>query len=440
MAYRNYSPSNGFIVSKDFTGDFTKIQDAINVATAGKTIFIKDGQYDEDPALKAGVNIVAWTGDDNESNVIINGKCTFSSAGTVNISNIRLQTNSDYFLEVTGSAASIVNIEGCYLSALNNTGISLTSSSSSSAINIYDCEGDIGITGIGMFTCSSAGGIHFFYCDITNHGLSTTASTVASTGSLSIWYSNFNFAISYSSSNTITSIFKTIIDTGLINTTPITTSGTGQIFGIYLYLNGGTASAASIGAGTTLNLFYSIVASSNANAITGAGTLGIGNIIFSGSSSTVNVTTQNTIAQMGISFDASNVLSAYAVGSWTPTIDGAVSGTTTYVTQSGSYIKIGKSVTVNFTVTFTAATGTGNVVLGGLPFTISAAANYQPIGNVYTSGVTWPASHTQIALFGNNNDITSSPKAIGSAQSDANIQMANSSQSWYGTMTYISKT
>ena len=54
---------------------------------------------------------------------------------------------------------------------------------------------------------------------------------------------------------------------------------------------------------------------------------------------------------------------------WTPTLEGqTTAGTTTYGTQSGTYIRVGNIVTASFIITGSAATGTGNVLISGLPF------------------------------------------------------------------------
>lgn len=59
---------------------------------------------------------------------------------------------------------------------------------------------------------------------------------------------------------------------------------------------------------------------------------------------------------------------------WTPTLYGATTaGTTTYSVQYGTYTKVGSIVTLNFTLFWTNATGTGGVRIGGLPYT---ARNY----------------------------------------------------------------
>ena len=60
-------------------------------------------------------------------------------------------------------------------------------------------------------------------------------------------------------------------------------------------------------------------------------------------------------------------------------------GTTTHTTQTGYYIKVGNLVTVNFTVSWSAATGTGNMDVYGLPYTVGASnVGY---GTVYSASL-----------------------------------------------------
>lgn len=86
----------------------------------------------------------------------------------------------------------------------------------------------------------------------------------------------------------------------------------------------------------------------------------------------------------GIGFPATQVASSdantlddYEEGTWTPTIIGTTTaGTGTYTTQRGDYIKIGRLVTVQFYVAWTAHTGTGNMNVSGLPFTTQNIGTY----------------------------------------------------------------
>lgn len=89
----------------------------------------------------------------------------------------------------------------------------------------------------------------------------------------------------------------------------------------------------------------------------------------------------------GIDFSAtpgtgtSELLSDYEEGNWTPVISGSSTpGAATYTFQSGWYTKVGNRVLFNLTLGWSAHTGTGNILLSGLPFTSASAGglNYSP--------------------------------------------------------------
>jgi hypothetical protein len=81
----------------------------------------------------------------------------------------------------------------------------------------------------------------------------------------------------------------------------------------------------------------------------------------------------------GISFNgdtaAANALDDYEEGTFTPTIVGSTTaGTATYGGgQSGTYTKIGNVVYFNIYLGYSAGTGTGDLRIAGLPFTIPAS-------------------------------------------------------------------
>ncbi len=97
------------------------------------------------------------------------------------------------------------------------------------------------------------------------------------------------------------------------------------------------------------------------------------------------VTTANGV---GITFPATqsastnaNTLDDYEEGTWTPVIIGTTTaGTGTYTTQTGSYTKIGNQVTLHLTLTWTAHTGTGNMRISGLPFTVGSYLSAGSVG------------------------------------------------------------
>lgn len=70
-----------------------------------------------------------------------------------------------------------------------------------------------------------------------------------------------------------------------------------------------------------------------------------------------------------------NTLDDYEEGTFTPTIDGTSSaGAGTYTIQTGGYTKIGNRVFGTAQMTITAHTGTGNMIISGLPFSAGTAA------------------------------------------------------------------
>lgn len=314
MGYRDYSTAKGRIVDSSGHGDFSTIASALTAASAGQTIFIRPGTYTENLTLKAGVNLAAFEGDGDTPNVTISGTCTFSAAGTVSISGIRLQTNSAFCLVVSGANASIVNLFNCYINCTNNTGISFTSSNAASQIRVFDSNGDLGTTGIGLYSHSSAGSLSFSNSLFTNSGGSSTASSNSAGLAAFSWSGIFS---PVSVSNTGSFILQWgFINSATQNATSLTTADTGTASIFSSTLSSGTASAISIGTGSQVTCQLDVqIFSTNTNAVTGAGTFGYGNIIFPGAASKIiNVTTQSpqTIVGGGWSFIRTLTASASA--------------------------------------------------------------------------------------------------------------------------------
>jgi len=286
----NFGTAKSIVDPTAGQGTHTTISAALTAASSGDDIFIRPGTYTENLTLKAGVNLVGFAGDDDTPNVTIVGKSSLTSAGTVTISNIRLKTNSDFCLSVTGSAASIVNLNSCTIEASNNTAIQFSSSSSSAMVYLSDCSGLIDTTGISYFAHSSAGVLTIDYSHLLNAGSSSTNST-CSAGQLNIRWSGIQFPITCSGASAFSFVGSSLSPAG-INTTAFTTSGTSSGQAIDCDFQSGTASAISAGSGTSINLLgVTTVNSANANTITGLGTVSYGAINFTGSSSGVNVST-----------------------------------------------------------------------------------------------------------------------------------------------------
>lgn len=80
-----------------------------------------------------------------------------------------------------------------------------------------------------------------------------------------------------------------------------------------------------------------------------------------------------------------------------PIISGETSaGVGTYTLQAGFYHKIGKLVFVVGSITWTAHTGTGNMLFSNLPFAVRNVVNYDPECAIRTDSIAWPAASTMV--------------------------------------------
>jgi hypothetical protein len=86
-------------------------------------------------------------------------------------------------------------------------------------------------------------------------------------------------------------------------------------------------------------------------------------------------------------------------GSWTPTyFGGSDAGTTSYNTQTGSFIKLGPLVMAWGTLNIGGASGSGGVTIGALPYPISNGTD-DSIGSLFTSGLEFAsAGDTYVVL------------------------------------------
>jgi hypothetical protein len=94
-------------------------------------------------------------------------------------------------------------------------------------------------------------------------------------------------------------------------------------------------------------------------------------------------------------------LSVYEYGNLaagTVTIEGTTSaGTGTYSVATGTYTRIGRLVFVQLTITWTAHTGTGDIRITGLPFTVLNASNRLVGLNVIASNLAYTAGNYLVA-------------------------------------------
>ena len=267
--------------------DFTTITAAMAAVSSGDVVAVRQGTYPEDFTIPAGVTLTTMGGASDPATVEVVGKITMTDAGTSSIYGIRLTTNGDFSIVVSGTSASILKINNCFFNTADNTAISFTSSSASSQIFLENCNGDLGTTGIKVFENTGSGSLIIFKSRFTNSGASTTANTCSS-GSVDLRLSEFNNPITMSATGANTfeyCIFYTVAQ----NVTSLTLDG-GSSSVKWSRVQSGTAVAVSIDSASAFITNCSIE-SSNASAIDGVGTLNY-SLLTLANSSNITTTTQ----------------------------------------------------------------------------------------------------------------------------------------------------
>ena len=441
ISTNTFGTAKWIVDSSASQGTHTTIQGAINSASSGDTIFVRPGTYTENLALKAGVNITAYNVNAISaaaSPVKVIGKMTYSSAGSVALGGIFFQTNADFLLVVSGANASIVLFDNCLLNCTNNTGISHTSSNAASAISIVDCTGDIGAVGITLFVSTSAGFINFTGCSFGNSGASVTQSS-SSAGVIQAQNSLFSNAfLSTGTSNLNFTECNISFGAGI----PFTLNGTTGHAIRHIQVFTGAFSSISVGAGAQLNVTVCSLGSAGAaNIISGAGTVFYDDINTQGNSGTITggAVTGGRQYVGSVSFDGgTNNLSTFTDWTaFTPTVlGGTVAGVTVYGTRLGQWMRIGNQVTVQISILTVSATGTGNLSIGNLPFTVSNTIVINPQGAAVLNVIAWPAGTTNIAVEGVLGTTTAFISASGTAAAAAAVQLANAAFSLRATLIY----
>ncbi len=394
------------------------IQAAINAAVSGQTIFIRPGTYTENITLKAGVNLASYDCDAQTPNVTIVGTVTASYSGTVTISGIRLQTNGASFLSLSGSSATNLMLYSCYLNCTNATGIDFSALNAGANLTIVSCRGDIATTGITLFSKTAGNNLTIRSCSFTNSGSSTTAST-ATTGTLNIRSSYFNIPI-IATSTCICGYDHSNFETNATNTTALTVVG-GLITNCYVA--SGSAISIIINGASSQGVNNTAISTSNGTAISGTGIIQYSGLVF---------------LQPGTNLITTSSRTASNQGTFTPTLlGGTVNGVTTYSLQAGFYTRNDDLVTIQGRIVITGATGTGDAVIGGFPYTVTNTTNYDPVGNIAVSSATWtlPAGTTYPIIRGNINTTNSVVACFGSA-TGGNLQMNNSAATFIFSLTY----
>ncbi len=413
-------------------GTHTTISGALTAASSGDTIFIRTATYTENLTLKAGVNLVAFPGDEDTPNVTIVGKLTATYAGTATIGRICLQTNSDNCIAQGGTSATILNLENCYIACSNATAVVFSTANTSARLNMFNCKGDVS-GAQKMFDVSTTGIMIQDNCYFTNTANSTTASTISS-GTVAVYYCTYLFGWATSSTCAF-NFFSTQISTIAVNVVGLSMTGTSASESTGSRISSGTATALSVGSGCTMVVGNINLNSSNANLIAGAGSLTYSQIMPLLTAGTITPTQTKKTNYLGsLSFDGgTNTLDAYSTGTFTPVVVGSTTaGVGTYPYQVGRYTRIGNLVSAYIATGWTAHTGTGTARFSTLPFTVKNTANYVPVGAAHYDNGAIQAINCLDGIL----NTTYCQLEVGGGAAGSYLAVANSSNGVYGVVNY----
>ena len=264
-------------------GTFTTIGAAYAAAVADglpRDVYIRPGTYSEDLIMSPQINLVAFGGDGATPNVTIIGKLTFTAGGNVNVYGVRLQTNGDYSIVVSGANASVLSFENCYLNASNHTLINYTNSNSSSNIIIRRSLYNVNGTQT-LHDATGAGAIRYHYCGYD--GSVSTKVSNNSAGDIQGLYSGF--PVPFSTSGTGFMQFKHCDWAILATVLTFNGSGGGEIN--HCEIDGGNNSPISLG-GVNLTAYNSSLRKgTSGDAITGTGSVNYSLLSYPGAGDTI---------------------------------------------------------------------------------------------------------------------------------------------------------
>lgn len=333
----------------------TTIAAALADASSGDSIFIRPGTYTENITLPAGLYLWATSGGNLMAQTILNGTLTQTATGTSIVSNLRFTTNGAELVNIGGTGVIQTTFNNC--SFFMSDGDCLVLDNSNASPSFEMCNFHQTANTLDVYNITSCTETKFNNCRGFNSGVTPGVSTIAAgqvTHRNCTWdghqfttSSAANFQARYTSFFTFSN-----------NLTALTTAGTGANHELEMcYFRTGTATAISVGAGTTMLIDNTTINSTNATLITETGTV------------TYNATP----------FTKS--------GTFTPGVDGSTgSPTVAYTSQLGQYTRIGKLVFIKATIVInTFSGGTGDLRLTGLPFAVNTA-NGSSVGTISYSG------------------------------------------------------
>ena len=273
----------------------TTIAAALSSASSGDVIYVRPGTYTENLTLTSDYNGVTLTTYAEQGlgllgNVKIVGKITASTVTNFVFQGFYFDDNGDNIFEDTGSATGTINFLGCQF----EFGVEAIEVNNANRVLIFNgCGFSRVANSVKLFTATACNSIVFRYCISGGASFTPVASTI-NAGTCGIAYSRLLFNPVTTASTGILDIVDSDLSCVGYDITAITTAGTATSTVNGIKIRSGTASGISVGSGTTLVLDNAMIFSTNANPITGAGTIRYGAVDFLESGNGINVTTQQT--------------------------------------------------------------------------------------------------------------------------------------------------
>ena len=434
---------SAIVDATQYDGVYTDLQAAVDATSAGDVIFVRPGSYMIGTVTLPSTRIIVGSSPNQGTTQLVGQIRDNGVSMSIICHNVNIVSNDpgnvDFAVKLTGATSTLTTFD-CFIQAWLHAAVGLTNAGNS--WYSYNCQSNIQYLNGVLY---SGAGVALHYGMQGGNGAGTNTPTGTTGGN--VWREcNLSYPVGSSGSG-FAAVRNSYIDlTGLGTATYcVTCAGSSSGYEVTnSTLKSGDQPAINVGAGTACSVSEVGIYSTNTNAISGSGTLNLGPVTMLGTSTQINVTTQVSHPTITAKFSpnagtqTSNAYDGYEVGTFTPTITGASSaGTVTYVDRKATYMRVGKRVLVDMLMSITSMTGSGDVVLGGLPFNIkTGTAAY---GTAILSGSwPWPASRTQVQAQIIPNTFTIKINCLGSAQSNAFLQCFNTAgvetigyQIWY---------
>lgn len=112
-------------------------------------------------------------------------------------------------------------------------------------------------------------------------------------------------------------------------------------------------------------------------------------------------------------------------GTFAPTyLGGTTPGVTTYAVQVGAWTRIGPRLLFDLTLQWTAATGTGTVRVGGLPYPSANVTNQNFTAAIYSTTVTFPNTGIDVLMGVNVQSLRFFSPATNAANAELVVEAA----------------